>query len=453
MAPEAPVHVNVKTTEEGYLEVSWDENAEGDRAIYYHVYRGPRRLFVLDEGSLIGQPVHTSYTDMYTTASTYYYYRIVAVNGKHEEGQPSESVVGRGSLDKIVKSVIKSCLIGILILSVLFYVYDGMIFDKNLYVISFAGNPTFDDDTLSGIADNTNTTLNNTNTNRIVTIYGLNNVINMSVYSSHLTNIDANTIIPVGASLVNMSQTEKTKSGNASQIRFNIDTKDVKRGSFDGLLSIQGGLYSIPIRLATETMLIQSVIITFVGILISIILWELIKFMKKNNAEQERQNLFDKSRRALSKANHYLHVFNRNEVELRSLSYQVEALARGLNDAQTRADFESMAIRKNNLEKNSARFKSMETSARAASEVYNQQAATMAEKVESYNIRNLHRRTTYGKIIITEIGSALFGISVAVFGLLTNDYVLGLRYIGPIELVVLIGLGLGIGSLKEIVDK
>jgi hypothetical protein len=38
-------------------------------------------------------------------------------------------------------------------------------------------------------------------------------------------------------------------------------------------------------------------------------------------------------------------------------------------------------------------------------------------------------------------------------GLVSNDYILGLRNIGIIEAVVLFELGMGIGSLKELVDK
>jgi hypothetical protein len=56
-------------------------------------------------------------------------------------------------------------------------------------------------------------------------------------------------------------------------------------------------------------------------------------------------------------------------------------------------------------------------------------------------------------MVITEFGSAILGISISIFGLLSNDFVLGLRTIGPFEVTVLFGLGLGIGSLKEFVDK
>ena len=44
-------------------------------------------------------------------------------------------------------------------------------------------------------------------------------------------------------------------------------------------------------------------------------------------------------------------------------------------------------------------------------------------------------------------------IAVAYIGLLNNDYVANIRAIGFQDAIVLIGLGLGIGSLKEIFDK
>lgn len=67
--------------------------------------------------------------------------------------------------------------------------------------------------------------------------------------------------------------------------------------------------------------------------------------------------------------------------------------------------------------------------------------------------RSQSSRSVWPKIIIAEFGSAMFGISLGIFGLLSNEFIMGLRNIGLFETTVLFGLGLGIGSLKEFVDK
>ena len=49
--------------------------------------------------------------------------------------------------------------------------------------------------------------------------------------------------------------------------------------------------------------------------------------------------------------------------------------------------------------------------------------------------------------------SAGFGIAVTLIGVLNNALVTELQAIGSIEILTLIGIGLGVGSLKEIVDR
>jgi hypothetical protein len=54
---------------------------------------------------------------------------------------------------------------------------------------------------------------------------------------------------------------------------------------------------------------------------------------------------------------------------------------------------------------------------------------------------------------IQTIGTILFGIAVSGLGLFNNGYVTTLHNIGSQETLVLLGIGLGIGSLKDFVDK
>jgi hypothetical protein len=442
--------VNVTNTVDGYLEVSWD--ASNDNVTkYYLVYRGTNQDFVPDETSSIAQTDDNSIIDMDITGSTYYYYKVAGVNDENVSGQPSAPAPGRGQLDKIVKDITEWCFIGIAILIALFIVYNGLIFDKHEYVISFDGNPTFIDEKISGIINNTK--INNTNTYRTVTIYGINSSIQPLVHSTNLTNNDSNMVIHLAASLLNISETAKSTAGNANQIILGLNPNEIKPGSFDGLLTVYDTeLHSISVRLATANMLIQSVIIIGFGILISIITWEWIKYYRKNNSEQQRQILLDRTRKARDNEVFYQEQFNRLQPELEYLKYQVLILQPQINDINN-AEFQETIERRNRLEKQATKLKSMEIASRIAMETNRQAAAISGQKVDMYKARNLHRSTTYGKIIATELGSAVFGITLALFGLLTNDHIMGLRSIDTIEFAVLFGLGLGIGSLKEFVDK
>jgi hypothetical protein len=57
------------------------------------------------------------------------------------------------------------------------------------------------------------------------------------------------------------------------------------------------------------------------------------------------------------------------------------------------------------------------------------------------------------RIAIIDIITAGFGVAIALIGVLSNALVIELQAIGDIEILTLVGIGLGVGSLKEIVDK
>jgi hypothetical protein len=54
---------------------------------------------------------------------------------------------------------------------------------------------------------------------------------------------------------------------------------------------------------------------------------------------------------------------------------------------------------------------------------------------------------------IQTVGAIIFGVGVSVVALFNNGYITGLHNIGTQEVLVLLGIGLGIGSLKDFVDK
>jgi len=73
--------------------------------------------------------------------------------------------------------------------------------------------------------------------------------------------------------------------------------------------------------------------------------------------------------------------------------------------------------------------------------------------VASYKIRASRGLPLVARIALVDLVTAGTGILVALLALMNDEYIGGLRVIDPESVAILIGLGLGIGSLKEIVDK
>lgn len=68
-------------------------------------------------------------------------------------------------------------------------------------------------------------------------------------------------------------------------------------------------------------------------------------------------------------------------------------------------------------------------------------------------VRNSSPHITIPKILLIELLSVLLGIAVALFGVLYNESVTSVQILGTYEVIVLVGIGLATGSLKELVDK
>jgi hypothetical protein len=82
-------------------------------------------------------------------------------------------------------------------------------------------------------------------------------------------------------------------------------------------------------------------------------------------------------------------------------------------------------------------------------QVKQQTAAAKTSQVEQYKERDANPLQTAGRIALIEVLSGVVGIAAALIALLNSDYFNGLRVINPLDIIILFGLGLGIGSLKE----
>ena len=88
---------------------------------------------------------------------------------------------------------------------------------------------------------------------------------------------------------------------------------------------------------------------------------------------------------------------------------------------------------------------------RAISKDYIESNKELGHKLARYEKRwagvGLARQTIY------IIGSAGFAMSVGIVSLFANDFVTGQRAIDFIDIIAFIGIGMGIGSIKEFVDR
>jgi hypothetical protein len=160
-----------------------------------------------------------------------------------------------------------------------------------------------------------------------------------------------------------------------------------------------GSTFTIPIIVSTEPKVIHAVILVVIGVLLSIIFWEIFVYINKkfNLATANRLKTMD-----------------------------VPAL-------RTRTGFVNLND----------------------SQIMAKQAQIVQRKME--RVRKVESRYRYTenaiKIVTFDVASVTFGIITGLVGLMSNTYVTSLIEISWIDAITLIGIGLGIGSLKGIVDN
>ena len=147
-----------------------------------------------------------------------------------------------------------------------------------------------------------------------------------------------------------------------------------------------------------------------IGIFVSLTLWELIKYAKRKEAECQKKTLEGEAHININRAT---------------------TLSLNLKGPMDYSEIGRL---------NAAAFEKLKESAHWA------HIAVALEKRWS-------KWRSFFKIIILEFGSIAFGIAIGFLGIYNNATVTNLLVIGIQEVIVLLGLGLGIGSLKEFVDK
>ncbi len=285
--------------------------------------------------------------------------------------------------------VVWKSVITILVLSVLYLIieYGWWIFPKShKYSINFENNLTYSNDGLSIVVGK-----NGLESPKVLNLHGLTNqtMILSSIFTTQTGKVidslkfEGKNKVPLNLTLDNLTSVE-------------VSVLNPESGKYHGWLYLTNGSTStIPIILSTEPKVIQAIFLVVIGVLVSIIFWEI--FFILNNRQTK---------------NTITALGNANAARLKSLFPNT-------TEAQQNTKRNEMVARKQDR----------------------------IAKIESRYTVNAP------KIISFEFAQVIFGIITAMIATLSNPYVSSSIEITPEIAVTLIGIGLGIGSIKGLVDN
>jgi hypothetical protein len=288
-----------------------------------------------------------------------------------------------------IKQVISLiCIVSIFVLAVLYLVvdYGWIIPQSHKYSVNFENNQTHSDGDLSIVVGK-----NGLESPKLLNLHGLGN--KTMILSSILSTETGKVIdslkfqgkykVPLNLSIDNLTSVE-------------VSVPNPESGKYYGWLYLtNGSTFTIPIILSTEPKVIQTVILVVIGVLLSVIFWEIF-FISNKKFNQTTANT----------------LRNATATDLESRFPNLVAAAR-----TTKRD--KMVERKDNR----------------------------VTKVDSRYTENTI------KIASFDVASVVFGIVTGLVGVMSNSYVTTSIEITPAIAATLIGTGLGIGSLKGLVDN
>lgn len=192
-------------------------------------------------------------------------------------------------------------------------------------------------------------------------------------------------------------------AGGWETIRFDIDEYTLERGSFQGwiILSSQEKNF-VPITISTKPILIVAIVLILIGVFSSICIWEVIRFYKFKATVKNVDNLRQ--------------LLTQDKFDINGAPQEMKESV-----SQNRSIVEQEIIQNN-------------------------------VQIAKYNTRNQEAGKSTFRITLIESVSALVGVAIGLFTILNDSYVTGLLNIDAYETVILLGIGLGAGSLKELVD-
>jgi hypothetical protein len=280
-----------------------------------------------------------------------------------------------------------------------YYGYSSRVQNHDYSLMFDDGALTFDSEKLAWVVDN-----NGDNPTKLIKVYLSDNDTGGTIFASTLTDKNGKKLESRNIKFNESSTLPIINSvGGWKTIRFDIDDYALERGSFHGWIILSGQETNyVPITISTKPILLVAIILVLIGVFSSICIWEVIryyKFMSTKNMTNSLRQLLTQDR------------FN-------------IALA-------SPEDRESVRQNRNIVE---------------------QEIIQNNVQIAKYNTRNQEAGKSTFRISLIESVSALVGVAIGLFALLNDSYVTGLLDIGAYETVILFGIGLGAGSLKELVD-
>jgi hypothetical protein len=247
--------------------------------------------------------------------------------------------------------------------------------EPNNYTLTFNGDLTHSDGPITLVVDN-----NNKGNIKKIIIYGSSNSGESKISVSHLMDESHLAIRSTEIKFNNKKSELQLNNLTGEPKIVNVSIENIPPGEYSGALIFSGNpIASVPIKVATEPLIIRALLWVLVGILLSVILWELIHYL----TYQQHEHTYKQQKQEID---------SNKELHAKYLKHKWWHHYRWSRTGLTR---QSIYI----------------------------------------------------------IGSAGFAMSIGIISLFTNDFVTGQRVIDPIEIVVLIGIGLGTGSVKEFVDR
>jgi hypothetical protein len=283
------------------------------------------------------------------------------------------------------------CVIIIALLILVYSLVDAWIFPLKLkYSLKFPDNQTYASGDLSMVVSN-----NGLESSKKLFIHGVKDqsVLFSSPLSTQLGKTISYLVIGNGQHKIPL------KVSNENVTEIDVRVENLSSGTYNGWLYLtNGSSFTIPIVVSTEPKFVQAVILVVTGVLISIIFWELFFLLDKKKKVSDKMN----------RVNNIVDNF--------------DGLLNIYTDDQkiAFAEYEDPGVQR------------------------------LTRQIKKIDNRYAEKGV---QIVSFQLATVIFGIVTGVVGALSNSYVTNSIEITPPIASILIGLGLGIGSLKGLVDK
>lgn len=322
----------------------------------------------------------------------------------------------------------------ILTVFLIFHFYDMQIHYQP-YGVTFDGKSTFSDNGVTAVISRA------ANESQYITIYGLTNP-----SSTLLTDlVDENgRKVQSNNKIFGIVRYPDASEQNASST-FLMTVNEKGPGSFSGYLVATGpeqSNVSIPVAVATRPIIAESIILVIIGVMISVCVWEIIRYLRSLEKENNKPELEEKVGVAKAEARNA----NENALEafIQSQLIEIKATTSKLSCSEI-GDLKRLrpTIDENLRE---AAIKDAEAS------ILQEKLAEDEAALIKYETRNKSPLKSAGRIAFIELAPSLFGIFIAMFSVFNDQAVIGAVVATPLLVTQLVGLGLATGSLKELID-